>query len=170
MSSSKQASVNPQLYQSMDRKATEELLAIWHENNREAWTDEAFAAVQAVLLNRLGSVPAQGALLAENELPTADERGAEEEALFGSQTLVFLATWSNRLAWLVLGVSVLLLLLRIVEDMNQSFPTIPEMSFAVARLSVWVSYLYSLLIGVVYFVLLQAVSVGARFLEGRNAE
>ncbi len=42
-------SVDPQLYQQMDRQATEELLAMWQENDREAWTAEAFAAMYAVL-------------------------------------------------------------------------------------------------------------------------
>lgn len=165
MSGSEQKAVNPQLYQSMDKKETEELLAIWNENDREAWTDEAFVAIQAVLLNRLGSIPAQGAFPPDDKLTTQ-----ETAALLNTQTLVLLATWSSRLAWVVLAISTILLLLRIAGDMAQSFPNIPEASFAFERLSIWIGYVYSLLIGGVYFVLLQAVSVGARFLLEWNED
>ncbi len=43
----------------LDTRDTEDLLEIWTDNDRKAWTDEAFIAIQAILMDRLGEVPPQ---------------------------------------------------------------------------------------------------------------
>lgn len=58
--------MNPQLieiiYQELRLQDTEQLLEIWQNNDREAYTDEAFEAVRRILRQRMGSdLPLQGA-------------------------------------------------------------------------------------------------------------
>jgi tetratricopeptide (TPR) repeat protein len=43
----------------LDTRDTEDLLEIWKANDHEEWTDEAFTAIQSILLDRLGEVPPQ---------------------------------------------------------------------------------------------------------------
>lgn len=43
----------------MELKETKELLEIWSNNDRLEWSDEAFEAIHAILLERLGEVPSQ---------------------------------------------------------------------------------------------------------------
>ena len=164
MSRPEPESIDPQLYQQMDKKDTQELLAMWHEQDREAWTDQAFAAMHAVLLNRLGSIPEPSPSRGD------DIETEEEETLIAAENFLFLATWANRLAWLILGLALLMFLLRIILDFTQPFPSFPEQNFWLTRLSVWLSYFYSLFVGVTYFVLLKTLSLGARFLVSRNQD
>ncbi len=49
------------IYENMQLKNSEELLKIWIQNDRVKWTDEAFAVIHDILLERLGSVPEQKA-------------------------------------------------------------------------------------------------------------
>lgn len=157
----KHESVDSQLYEQMDRKETETLLAMWHENDREAWTNEAFAAMQAVLSKRLGTIP-------EPDDPEDDLESEAEDASPATKKLLLLATWANRLAWLILSLSVLLVVLRIIEYAGQGAGMFPGESLTLTRLEFWISYAYSLAIGAMYFVLLKVVSEGARFLARRD--
>ena len=43
----------------MRAKSTEELSAIWMENDRSTWKDEEIEAARTVLMERLGKVPEQ---------------------------------------------------------------------------------------------------------------
>lgn len=43
----------------MREKSTEELISVWVENNRKAWSQEEFNAIQSVLSERLGKLPEQ---------------------------------------------------------------------------------------------------------------
>ncbi len=59
-----QQTSNPQrtsIRASMQEKDTEELLAIWQNRDTNEWTEEAFGMVEAILLERLGSLPERGA-------------------------------------------------------------------------------------------------------------
>jgi len=44
----------------MKDKTSDELLTIWQENDMETWSDEAFEAVKAILMQRLVSLPQAG--------------------------------------------------------------------------------------------------------------
>lgn len=48
-----------QLINSFNLRSTDELLEIWTLNDRVEWTDDAFKAIQEILLDRLGSIPLQ---------------------------------------------------------------------------------------------------------------
>jgi len=43
----------------LEGKSTEELLAIWKDNNRDEWREEAFEAIRLILLQREQTVPDQ---------------------------------------------------------------------------------------------------------------
>jgi hypothetical protein len=57
----------------MQGKTTEELLAIWQENDRTQWSKEDFDAVQTVLAQRIGKLPEQ------NHPETSTKKAASSE-------------------------------------------------------------------------------------------
>jgi hypothetical protein len=59
MNSNQKSSLFESIFQNMKLKETEELLAIWSDNDRLEWSDEAFEIIHAILLERLGNVPPQ---------------------------------------------------------------------------------------------------------------
>lgn len=63
--------LHEQIYQNMNLKETDELLAIWQTNNRAEWTDEAMAIVKDILLERGVEIP--------NQVDPVYEIEAEEE-------------------------------------------------------------------------------------------
>ena len=46
-----------QIFNNLNQKETEELLAIWYENDRSVWADSAFDAIEEILIGRLGEIP-----------------------------------------------------------------------------------------------------------------
>jgi tetratricopeptide (TPR) repeat protein len=42
-----------------ETRDTEDLLGIWQKDDRDEWTDEAFEAIEVILLERLGEIPPQ---------------------------------------------------------------------------------------------------------------
>lgn len=50
-------SLHDQILASMDLKTTEELLQIWVDNDRGAWTDTAFEVVRGLLIQRTHDFP-----------------------------------------------------------------------------------------------------------------
>ena len=59
MSTDQEAERVEQICKNMELHDTAFLLHVWKTNNRREWTPEAFEAIHAILLARLGSVPAQ---------------------------------------------------------------------------------------------------------------
>ena len=139
----------------MREKETAELIAIWQENDREAWTDDAFEAVREVLLERLGELPEQG--LPENEdfLPEDD---AEIEYP-PDKKLIWIADWSARLSWVILGIAILFAILRLIRYFFVPFS--PEY-WAEMGIVNNIIFIIGLIDGVVYagfaFIVLQAIT------------
>jgi len=50
-----------ELCQRFQSKSSEELTAIWIENDRTQWADETFAAIERILTERSEPIPEQGA-------------------------------------------------------------------------------------------------------------
>jgi hypothetical protein len=44
-----------------EQKDTDELLAVWNEDDRTAWTDDTFEVIRQVLIARIGRLPPRGA-------------------------------------------------------------------------------------------------------------
>ena len=55
------------IYESLRLKETSELVDIWKKNDRQAWSDEAFAAIERILDERQEAVPSQGVKTDEDE-------------------------------------------------------------------------------------------------------
>lgn len=50
----------------MNEKATEDLLTVWQENNRDDWSDEAFLAIHHILTDRQVTIPEQKEFMLEH--------------------------------------------------------------------------------------------------------
>ncbi len=59
MINNQESTLSNSIRQNMQLKDSDELLAIWVKNDRLEWSDEAFSIIHDILLERLGSVPAQ---------------------------------------------------------------------------------------------------------------
>ncbi len=102
-------SLQEQIIDRMQEKETEELIAIWQENDRNVFTDEAFQAIEAILIERLGKLP-------ERKTPSTWETVVTKEGLPRIQSVTrdasvqgavgSLAAWGaiNVGAWFLLGV------------------------------------------------------------------
>jgi len=89
------------LLSKMREKETEELLAIWQQNDRQAWTEDAFDAIHKVLHERLSEVPEQG-------LPVTPAIRSPNRA-----RLHTIAGWANSFSWIVIGIAILSFVLRL---------------------------------------------------------
>ena len=57
------------IYNNLNQKKTDELVEIWQKNDRIEWTDEAFAVIQEILLDRLGELPPQAEPILHKQEP-----------------------------------------------------------------------------------------------------
>mgnify|MGYP001765793999 CR=1 FL=1 len=114
-----------QIYENMNLKDTEELLDIWHSNDRAEWTDTALEIVREILIKRLGELPSQDDISTpdrnddeEDNEPTLDElglKGWEVKLIDAEEQPEFYDTWDaidlirkiNKAAWWVLIIYVL---------------------------------------------------------------
>ncbi|HET6845303.1 MAG TPA: HEAT repeat domain-containing protein, partial [Anaerolineales bacterium] len=55
--SSRTAAEREEIYEDLSAASTDELMAIWHENDRGGWTDLEFEVIEGILLERLGKLP-----------------------------------------------------------------------------------------------------------------
>ncbi len=117
----------------MEAKETDELLQIWQENDREAWTEEAFDAVRKILLERLGELPAQG--LPEEEEPAEDESEEDGRLILPYPTdkkLIWIADWSNRLSGVVLAIGIIEAMIRFISVVVSQFSNLgPNTAFII---------------------------------------
>ena len=137
------------LLSKMREKETEELLAIWQQNDRQAWSDDAFEAINKVLHERLIEIP-------EQALPaTSPSRNPNQTRL----NLV--AGWANSFSWIVLGIAILSFVLRLVFLFGDDTST-NLISWILVELS-------SIAFAGFAFIVLQAVTEIIYFLLDRKA-
>ena len=114
-----------QLYRQLNQRDTEELLAIWQENNRGDWSDAAFEVMQEILQERLGEVPPQNAPTFERTEPDEPDEpepldlvfqqveSEEEPVFYRPKEALWIVKWLKRLsvwavvATIVVGISML---------------------------------------------------------------
>jgi len=109
-------SLQEQVYRQMQEKATEELITIWRENDRDAWTTEAFEAIEKILVVRLGRLP-ERELRSENEI--SDHENPVDEYPTDKR-LIWIADWSDRLSWVILAVAIIYGGLRLMNYFQSS--------------------------------------------------
>ncbi len=139
------SSMTTKLYDNMRQKSTEELLQIWTENDRTEWSDEAYAAIRQVLTERNVSLPAQAAVVVEEE----------EEGDANSDALVRLSTWAQLFAWLSLVVTAGISGINVVSIITSSGG-----SFGIAQIFNILSALLILMVGLFLFVFLMLIGKG----------
>jgi hypothetical protein len=102
------------IYNKMQEKETEELLAIWQENDRNIWTEEALEIVRDILIERLGQIPDK-VLQSSAVNPDAGENNTIVSTMGypADKKLIWIADWSNILSWAILIVTAIYSILRL---------------------------------------------------------
>ncbi len=148
------SSLKAGILERMREKETEELIAIWQEDDREAWSDEAFEAVEQVLIKRLRKLP-------EREIPSQDEE--DEPAMIPKypteRKLIWIADLSNRLSWVILGFGGIYAIIKIYQNL---FIQAPYASSATISFWYLLNAVLSPLDGVIFtgfmFLVMQAIT------------
>jgi hypothetical protein len=155
-------SLRAQIYERMSEKETEELVAIWQENDRDAWTDDAFDAVKAILLERLGELP-------EQELDDLSENPPEKLLAYPTDKKLFwIADLSTRLSYAILFVAIVFSFLRLINyfffSQNFSWSDWANTGIFSAFTILVITFLASIVDTVLYggftFLVLQAITEG----------
>ena len=113
--------VRYKIFQRLEAKETDELLAIWKRHDRSKWSRRAFHFIHDILMERLGSVPPnktnQGSP-PEGEDPEADE------PFHNRQVILTLASLARIASWFALAVGLGLIIVRMLSDVIelQAFP------------------------------------------------
>ncbi len=147
-----------QIYTHMQEKDTQELLKIWHENNRSEWTSEAFEAVRSILQQRLGQVPEQGEPWDEYD-DAVDEEDEPPRDYPSERRLIWIAELARNLSWVNLGLAVVYALYRLFASFSSQQPVggLARMDF-LEGFGIVLSVADGLIFAAVIFVLLQAVA------------
>ena len=82
-----------QIYNSLQEKDTQELLAIWKKNDREEWSDAAFDVLKAILQQRVGILPEQNAETGEDS--------ADLDPLHDADMLMRIGYWARISSWII---------------------------------------------------------------------
>ncbi len=133
--------IQNQIIENMQLKETDELLQIWKTNDRDAWSDEAFSAVEKILEQRLGTVPPQ----AED----AEDRQREEDIKIEEEDKT--GKWLLWISSLAEALSYIALAFYIIAGV---IPVIGTISLANAVLSVGAA----VIMGLFFFVVLQFIA------------
>jgi hypothetical protein len=111
------------IFLQMREKSTEELISIWVENDRKAWSQEEFNAVQSVLSERLGKLPAQKTVPEIKANPVKIKKTANDNRL--GEPFFNLSPINNARAVIVIFAAIILCLgsivVRMVEQNTKIF-------------------------------------------------
>jgi hypothetical protein len=133
------------IIENMRGKETSDLLKIWGDNDRDAWSDDAFVAIHDILQERLGSVP-------EQAQPEDRETG---DIWHNPDRLFSIATWAKSLSWAALIVCGLLAIVQAALQAQSLAGTAP-MNLGVVSYF-FLSLVSGLISAAVLFLVLQGV-------------
>jgi len=145
-----------QIQQRLEEQDTEALLEIWKQNDREAWSNEAFEVIREILLARIGEVPAQG--LAESAPATTTEEEVED-TYYNFDHLLSIASWASALSWcflLVGGLIILTPVVILIENFVSGSASFNLLEIIPSLLNT----LLSALVSVFFFVMSRAIAEG----------
>lgn len=114
--------IQKQLYNRLSEKETEELVAIWQENDRGAWSEAAFAAIQKILLERLGELPEQAPPVDEGDDADDADEGQYVPRYPNDNRLIWLAETSKMVSWAALAVGLVYAVLKLGYYFWVQFP------------------------------------------------
>jgi len=138
-----------QVFERMNFKETDELLAIWRKGDHEEWTDTALDVVKEILLSRLGEIPA------EEENIEQQIENQSNVASRGEKKLAFISFLANLLSWIVLVLYTIIFVVRVILGIQDIAAGVP---FNLQQIYGWLGILSSLVFSFIYFVVLQAIS------------
>ncbi len=102
-----------QIYFNLNQKGTDELVEIWHTNDRVDWTELAFDVIQEILLERIGILPDQDEPVVEHVLLDTDHVEAEDSGeenrpyFYKPDEVLWLDKWLNRATIAAIVVTIL---------------------------------------------------------------
>jgi len=137
-----------QVYWQLQKLDTEALIAILKRHDSEQWTEDAFAAMRRILLERLGSLPEMGPADDDAE-PSPDLE--PEDAL--RARLLRIARWAEWLSLGVVGLAATILVIMVVTFFARSDDTL------MSAMSLFPALLYLFLYTAFFFIALQAIAV-----------
>ena len=140
---------------SLETRGTKELLDIWHLHDGDEWTDEAFQAVHDILSDRLGSVPEPDPSQALGVKEDDEDETAWPDFLHDTDKVFSLSYWARVLAWAML----LLYVGTTTWNVVNSWPGYQAFAQP-SRLLSLIPTVLPIVLGLAYFVILQAVSQG----------
>jgi hypothetical protein len=94
------------VYNSLNLKETPDLLSIWYEHDQEEWSEEAFQAIEQILINRLGEIPPKPELEKANSDDSS--RIVEDPEFYKPKKVFALSKLINRVAVASIYVNILL--------------------------------------------------------------
>jgi hypothetical protein len=109
-------SLRNQVYNNLNQKSTDELLAIWVQNNREEWSELAFALIQSILEERGKAIPEQKQENRQNDpIQTPRELDDNDDApvFYNPQQVLKITEW---LEWTAIASLVFISLQGIIES------------------------------------------------------
>lgn len=143
--------IDPKIYAQLNAKSNEELLAIWQENDQDAWVPETMKTVEEILSQRGVELTPAAALEAEMEMDaelTADPAKSVAVNPHSPTTILRIARIAKILSWVMLaGWGLLVPLAGLLQ------PEVP-VAYIVA------SFISGIGQGALYFFLLQLVGEG----------
>jgi hypothetical protein len=95
-----------QVYNSLKLKETQDLLSIWYENDHKQWSEEAFQAIELILISRLGKIPPKP----EPEKANSDDSSGivEDPEFYKPKKVLALSLLMNKVAVASIYVNILL--------------------------------------------------------------
>jgi len=100
--------VKQQIYNNLAEKETDVLLEIWYEQDLDKWSDDAFQAIESILIDRLGDIPKKPA-------PEGSEDYLRIAEYPMDHKLTIVADLANRISWLVLIFAGIMLIIEIIQ-------------------------------------------------------
>jgi hypothetical protein len=137
---------------SLETRDTEDLLQIWHLNDRSQWTDLALEVVHDILLDRLGEVPLQdrAAAIRANAPPPVPP---SEKLLHDSDRVARVSSWASSLSWVFLVLFTITALSELIINVAGAGPFISMLDITLVLQPV-----ITLAFAAVVFTILQGVS------------
>ncbi len=163
--------VRAQIFNSMELKETDELLAIWTKNDHDEWGSDTFDIIHEILEKRIGQVPPQDNPIHTQEEDMDDEEEEEEDddsqtIFYNPDSLMWIADLTSIFAWVFglvnLAQAVYYITLAISQNQFTNLNAVFAIVLAIGR-------------GIFYFLVLKGVSAGLYILmefefNSRNAK
>lgn len=153
------SNVTSSAYEKMRALDTDTLVRIWKEGDRSEYSVVEQEAARTVLSERLGGLPGVATEKTGGVVVVDDDEDDDVEVSGGSRWASFIGSLAMVLSWLLLALFVGLAGLSLWQNLQMGLPVQQLM------LQLLTSSLYTLLMGLFYFAILQFVAKGLSMLQ-----